>query len=30
MMVCRYLENLEIDIENDGEVDPTINFVSDL
>ncbi len=29
MMVCRYLENLEIDIEEEGVVDPTLNFAPD-
>ena len=27
MMICRYLENLEIEIEEEGDVDPTLNFV---
>ena len=28
MMVCRYLENFEIEREDEGDVDPTLNFVS--
>lgn len=28
MMVCRYLENFEIELEDEGDVDPTLNFVS--
>lgn len=27
MMVCRYLENFEIELEDEGDVDPTLNFV---
>ena len=26
MMVCRYLENFEIELEDEGSVDPTLNI----